>query len=396
MKKDTGMLADMAPPTSMGRAAVGITLAMLLMACAGFTSMCAGIEVLGNLVTQPVVAVLALTFAGAFGLPYLGIILWIDRNEREPWYLIVSALVWGAILATGLSGIFNSIFGAFAGAIVPNPEVAMQLTASISAPLVEETTKGMALLALYFFFRKHFDNVLDGVVYGALVGLGFAVFENFSYYVNQPGGVIGVFALTFVRGVIAAAGGSHATFTALTGLGLGLFRVMRRGWVRWLMPPLGLAAAIFMHFSWNTFAGVIMGIVPGGDVGGLLIGLPAAVVFLQLPFLAFVLITSFFALRHERWLIRKYLGTEQPPVVHEKELFRLVPAYRRTAHSLYLALTLRPGAWWRSRWRNHLLVRLAFEKWHMDAELQGNDTAEAAEHAVRVRELRQALRDYQV
>ena len=49
---------------------------------------------------------------------------------------------------------------------------------------------------------------------------------------------------------------------------------------------------MFLHFSWNTFTRVIMGVIPGGDVGGLLVGLPLAVVIIQLPFLFFVLITA--------------------------------------------------------------------------------------------------------
>ncbi len=396
MASETSRLADLTPPTSSGRIAMGITLALLVVACGGFTAMCAGLEVSANLIIQPVVAVFAMVFAAAFALPYLLIILWLDRNEREPWYLIVSALVWGAVLATGLSGIFNTMFGGVAFLITGDEAMAMQLSASISAPLVEEITKGAALIALYFFFRHEFDNVLDGVVYGALIGLGFAVFENFSYYVNQPQGVAGVFLLTFVRGIISAAGGSHATFTALTGLGIGLFRTMRRGWARWLLPPAGLAAAMFMHFSWNTFTGMIMGVAPGGDVGGLLIGLPAAVVIIQFPFLIFVLGTAFFALRHEQWMIRTYLGREDESVVQPGEIDRLVPAYRRSFRSVMLFGSFQWGKWWRVRTRNHMLVRLAFEKWHMAGELEGDDPMEAHEHAKRVQELREELKNYSV
>ena len=387
---------ELAPGGSAGRIAVGLTLALLIFSCGGLMAMCAGVEVSANLVIQPVVAVFAIFFAGLFGLPYLGIILWLDRNDPEPWYLIVSALVWGGVLATGLSGIFNEIFGAGAGVVVSDPAMALQLTASISAPFVEEITKGMALLMLYFFFRKHFDNVLDGVVYGALIGLGFAVFENFTYYVNQEHGVAGVFVMTWIRGVVSAAGGSHATFTALTGLGFGLFRSLRRGYLRWLLPPLGLAAAMFLHFSWNTFAQVIMGIAPGGELGGIVIGLPLAVVVIQVPFLFFVLVTAFFALRHENKLIRRFLSEEEAPVVNAGEIDRLVPARWRTVHALKLLLTLRLRTWWRTRSRNHMLVRLAFEKWHTAGELKGDDTREAREHRIRTEQLREALADYQI
>ena len=60
--------------------------------------------------------------------------------------------------------------------------------------------------------------------------------------------IIGVF---FVRTILLGFG--HATFTALTGLGLGLFVTMRSGW-RWLMPPLGLAGGMLIHAGRNLFA----------------------------------------------------------------------------------------------------------------------------------------------
>lgn len=387
----TVRLAQLAPPTSSGKVALGITLALLLLPLGALTVMCAGLEVAVAFVGDPVVAMLAAVMAAVFGAPYLAIILWLDRNEREPWYLVISALVWGGILATGLSGIFNTLFGLSALAIVQDEAIASQLAASLSAPFVEELTKGAALWLIYLFFRREFDNVLDGVIYGALIGLGFAVYENWHYYVNHEAGVARVLLLTWVRGVVCAAGGSHATFTALTGLGFGLFRVMRRGWLRWLLPPMGLAAAMFLHFCWNTFAAVLVGVTPGGDVGGLLIGLPLAVALIQLPFLAFVLLTAGFALRHEDRLIRTYLASESEAVVRPGELERLVPARWRTLHSLKLLLTLRLGEWWRTRRRNHLLVHLAFEKWHMDAELRGEDLRDASAHAATIQSLRAQL-----
>jgi RsiW-degrading membrane proteinase PrsW (M82 family) len=392
----TTQLIQLAPPTPAGKVALGITVAMVLLPTAGFTLMCMGLQVTGALLTDPVVAILAGVLAALFGAPYLAIIHWIDRNEKEPWYLVLSALVWGGVLATGLSGIFNSMFGYGAFLVVQDEAFAHQLSASLSAPFIEEITKGAALWLIYLFFHKEFDNVLDGVIYGALVGLGFAVYENWSYYVNQENGVAGVVLLTWIRGVVCAAGGSHATFTALTGLGFGLFRVMRRGALRWVLPPLGLAGAMFLHFCWNTFAAVLIGVIPGGDVGGLLIGLPLAVVVIQVPFLAFVLLTAFFALRHESRMIRTYLADERPPVAHPEEVQRLLPARRRTLHSLTLFLTFRFQDWWRTRQRNHLLVRLAFEKWHMAGELRGEDLPDAGHHASRIRELRRQLTDYQV
>ena len=123
--------------------------------------------------------------------------------------------------------------------------------------------------------------------------------------------------------------------------------------------------------------------------------LPLAVVIIQVPFLVFVLVTAFLALRHEHKLIVTYLQGESPPVVHPEELERLVPARRRAWHSMGLLLRFQLKAWWRTRQRNALLIRLAFEKWHMDAEVEG-EAEDARAHAVRVRDLRQALKEFEV
>jgi hypothetical protein len=56
--------------------------------------------------------------------------------------------------------------------------------APIAAPLVEETTKGLGLLLLFWLVRSEFDNVRDGLVYGALIGAGFNWFES-ALYVQQ-------------------------------------------------------------------------------------------------------------------------------------------------------------------------------------------------------------------
>ena len=64
------------------------------------------------------------------------------------------------------------------------PEAALMIGAPIAAPLVEETTKGLGLLLLFWLVRSEFDNVRDGLVYGALIGAGFNWFES-ALYVQQ-------------------------------------------------------------------------------------------------------------------------------------------------------------------------------------------------------------------
>lgn len=383
----TAAIAGFRPPQRSGRTAVLASCGGLVLLLGGFGGLCTGLNIAVATLYDPVVAFFAAVSAVGCAVPYFFAIRWIDRNDPEPIVLALSAVAWGAILAAGLSIMANEVFGAVALAAVGDEALAAQLTTSISAPFVEEATKGFALVALYLFFWREFDNVLDGVVYGALVGLGFAASENFTYYANTES-VGGVVVLSMVRGVLIAVG-LHPAFTAITGASVGAFRMMRRGYARWLIPPAGLALAIFAHFSWNTFNSAFA--YNDENPLSVLVSLPFAVTFLQAPFMAMVLLAAAFSLRHEDAMIRAYLSTEKAPVVQDGEIHHLVPAYRRFWLGASQFWRGDFAAWQRSRRRNGKLVRLAFEKWHMDKAAEGGDLVEGRDHAIAVRELRKEL-----
>ena len=50
------------------------------------------------------------------------------------------------------------------------------------APIVEEALKAAILVRFYLARKDEFDGVVDGVIYAAMVGLGFAFAENVDYY----------------------------------------------------------------------------------------------------------------------------------------------------------------------------------------------------------------------
>ena len=342
---------------------------------------------LGQLVMiaeHPLVGVLSIVAALVVAVPYTAIVFWLDRNEKEPYYLLAATFIWGAFLATSASVLPNTIVGATMGTFA---------MASLSTPIVEEITKGLAVATVFVAFPKHFDNVLDGIIYGAIAGLGFATYENFGYYlrIGAEKGVPGVMTTFWIRGILSGLG-THATFTALTGGALGLFRVLRSGTWRWMWPPLGLLAAMFTHFIWNTFAGYFIDPSSASNpLDMLLVSAPLAVAILQLPFLIFVVITAVMALRHEADLIQNQLEEEIPQVLERDEFDRLIPARKRARHSLGLFMSGNFDAWSRTRARHSQLIELAFEKWHMDREEEIGDEAAAQQHARRVIELRREL-----
>jgi hypothetical protein len=125
---------------------------------------------------------------------------------------------------------------------------------AVAAPFVEEFGKGLFLVAVVIFRRSEIHGLLDGIIYGALVGIGFAFVEDIVYYLQSlQAGQLGVTFL--VRGIIGPF--AHPLFTAATGIGIGIAVSTRRPAVRVLAPILGFLAAVVMHGIWNgsTFWG---------------------------------------------------------------------------------------------------------------------------------------------
>ena len=141
-----------------------------------------------------------------------------------------------------------------AGALVAEqrgPVVADAYFFSVFAPVVEELLKAAPLFALLLFAREKIDNLLDGVVLAAFVGLGFATSENIFYYGDAAlsGGLREALDLFVLRGVWGPF--IHPLLTAATGIGVA-YAATRRGALRWWAPVLGLLIAIALHSLWNT------------------------------------------------------------------------------------------------------------------------------------------------
>ncbi len=161
-----------------------------------------------------------------YALPVLFLVYVLDLYEREPLSLVIGALLWGAIAATTLSGFANDGWGLVVSR-VGGPEFAARWTAALTAPLVEEILKGLGVVLIYLIAPDEFDDMMDGFVYGAVCGLGFAVVEDVFYFMGVFGGhPNGVLQGFFVR-VVSSGLYSHVLYTGLVGMGIGYF-VSRR------------------------------------------------------------------------------------------------------------------------------------------------------------------------
>lgn len=147
---------------------------------------------------------------------------WLDRFEKEPLHLLALAFLWGAVPSIILSLILEIIFDIPITLLAGSALTYDLLGSSIAAPLIEEGTKAVALVALFLFFRHEIDSPLDGVIYGGMVGFGFAAVENLFYLFGAyaEGGLGGVAWLAFLRAGLF--GLNHAMYTGFTGLGIAL------------------------------------------------------------------------------------------------------------------------------------------------------------------------------
>ncbi|HEX8118857.1 MAG TPA: PrsW family intramembrane metalloprotease, partial [Pyrinomonadaceae bacterium] len=125
-----------------------------------------------------VVPFLAGLVAATLPVPvYVTLVLWLDRYEPEPPWMLAGAFCWGALVAVFFAIVINSLGVALVSALAGD-STAESYGMVVSAPVVEETAKALVLFVLFFWRRDEFDGVTDGVVYAALVGLGFAMTEN--------------------------------------------------------------------------------------------------------------------------------------------------------------------------------------------------------------------------
>ncbi|MGD8491888.1 MAG: PrsW family intramembrane metalloprotease [Anaerolineae bacterium] len=189
---------------------------------------------------------------------YVLFIYWLDRYEKEPLSLLGLAFLWGAFPAAFLSVLTEVAFDIPIAALGAETLTANLLSVSLSAPLVEESLKGIALIGLALVFQREFDDVLDGIIYGAMIGFGFAFTENFAAYflpiLSQEGigaGAANIFLRTIVFGF------NHAFWTGILGAAVGYARLSNDRRQRLVAPILGWMLAVALHSIHNTGATLV-------------------------------------------------------------------------------------------------------------------------------------------
>ncbi|HVF52828.1 MAG TPA: PrsW family intramembrane metalloprotease [Actinomycetota bacterium] len=331
-----------------------------------------------------------ITYAVIQTLVLLLLIRFLDLYEHEPFSLVAIMALWGAVGATALSAIGNGMVAASL-----SRDVDAVFGPAISAPVVEELAKGIALIIAFGvtawahsrFGMMQMGGITDGIVYGAAVGLGFAFTEDLHYLLvvaAQQGLDQGLSLFLLRRDFLGMGALQHAIFTAAFGAGLGLATWSRRiGW-RSLWAVLGLLVAVLLHATNNGLVQLVLVMRYGfdetaaalGQLGTLTPQMEAtrATVLNAMAILDFVIVAAFITaivlwLRHQRRIIRFELAKEADLGLIDPRDWELVPSYWRRVQWYWQLL--RVGEIERVRVIRRLhteLAGLAFLRWRLGAD----------------------------
>lgn len=316
---------------------------------------------------QVLTGVLVALMAGVLPtLAYVGLLYWVDLYEKEPKRLLAAAFLWGAIPAVVLSVVVELLLRLPPDLLGPRALEAARL--GLLAPLLQEALKGAVVLFIAYRYRREFDDVLDGIIYGATVGFGFAMTGNVLAYLGSFAlwGFEGLSGVAFAEGVVHAL--DQALYTAVFGAGLGYARLAKRPWQRWAVPLGAFVLTVLTHIVHQL-------------AGEALLGLSVLTVLMTGAGLAVVGVVAAWSLLRQQRCLRAELPGEVPAALVEQATVRTA-----RARAEWRALRTRGWRGWRRTRRMHqLCAELAFKK--LQARVRPDEPGVAGE----IERLRRAL-----
>ncbi len=196
---------------------------------------------------------LSIVFAVTPMVLFARVVTRFDQYEKEPTLLLITMFLWGFFIAAGAAAVINTLVDQVLYMLTGSMNLSLNITAVVTGPFTEEFLKGSAIVILFVFFRKYFNTVLDGIIYGGLIGFGFAAAENILYIFGgfSAEGVYGLFSVALARILLIPF--LHATLTSFTGLGFALART-RKDSIGYIAPVGGFLLAVSMHSLHNLLA----------------------------------------------------------------------------------------------------------------------------------------------
>jgi len=185
-----------------------------------------------------------LIIIGSFAIPFSILVFFYEMNvpRNVSLYQVMKLLLFGGILSLILSLFFFRWTGL------------SNWLGAMAAGIIEEAGKAMALLLV--INKRRYRWILNGLLFGATIGTGFAVFESagYAFLFGLQGGQSAMLHVITVRGVLSILGG-HGLWTALVGAALWRVRGDRIFTREMLADPRFLrvfALAVGLHMVWNS------------------------------------------------------------------------------------------------------------------------------------------------
>ncbi len=316
---------------------------------------------MGTLLTaQEVVVGLGWILIGSIlpALLLLGLIYNLDFYEREPRRLVSLTFLWGAVPAVLVLLAAFIFFRLPALPLAREAHIAVR-TGILSA-VFQELVKGAAVLFIAWRYRNEFDGVFDGLVYGAAVGLGYAMISHLLRQLSDfiQWGFASMSLEMWAQGLLYTL--HHAMYSALFGTALGWARLERDRRKRIAVPVLGMLVAILVHLLHLRWLNSLEGLTPLTVILSL-----AGVVF-------FIGVGTWALLRQRAWL-----QATLPRLLPADVSAALLKPERRWWHETRALFRHGPRAWLALRRFHVLSMEWAFKA--EQARLRPDEPALAAE-----------------
>ncbi|MBQ6269066.1 MAG: PrsW family intramembrane metalloprotease [Bacteroidetes bacterium] len=185
-------------------------------------------------------------FLAIFPVIVLGLYVYIQDANKEPWKLLLKAFIFGMLSAVSTLALLSPVPRNYFYQI-NIPAVNAVLDSFCFAAIPEETLKFLFLFLL-IWWNKEFDEFMDGIVYSVFVSLGFAAFENVLYLYNSS---------TFhaiARGIFSVPG--HFLFAVVMGYYFALGKFSKKFYLKIYYLLFGLLFAIVMHGVFDSILGI--------------------------------------------------------------------------------------------------------------------------------------------
>ena len=268
---------------------------------------------------RPGALTMSMLLFGVHGLVFFLVVRGLDFPTPRSRLLLAAALIWGGVVATSLSLSLETWLGNLLAAVASQRFVADWGTV-LTVPITEEGFKLLGVMAIVLLAPRQVNRATDGLMYGAVVGLGFEEIENAMYAVqaaaagNTGAPVIGQF---LVRGLVSG-WGLHIAWSAVAGAGAAWAYLHRDRppVTRVAIAGLAFLVACGLHGWWDSPLATFT------SGGGPLLGMAVAVA----PFVVVAII----AVRGQAGFAVRRLGELRNPVVATPaELAALGSPYRR-------------------------------------------------------------------